>query len=149
MWVTDSPELIHLPEDQAPSAEPLSAPSQSKMVCLKWIPISETVQKGTGSKVIHLFLCNCNNWMNIMLVRHLLVEHPFAAGFGQTCKAWRSLADSLSNCKDPDGKLVYGVHGIGKKAAKKRFEELMVFMKGCINHFPLRVGMMMQKKALS
>jgi hypothetical protein len=107
MSLTDSPELTHLPEDQAPSAESLSAPSQSKMVCLKWIPISETVQRGTGSKVIHLFLHDRNNWMDNMLVHHLLVEHPFAAGFGQTCKAQRSLADSLSNCKDPDGKLVY------------------------------------------
>ena len=68
--------------------------------------------------------------MDIMLLHHLLVAHPFASGFGQTCKAWRSLADSLSNCKDPDGKLVYGAHGIGKKAAKKQFDKLMVFMKG-------------------
>ena len=75
-----------------------------------------------------------------MLVHHLLVKHLFAAGFGQTCKAWKSLAESLSNCKDPDGKLVYGVHGIGKKAAKKRFEELMVFMKGYMNHVPFESG---------
>ena len=59
--------------------------------------------------------------MDIMLVCHLLVEHPFATGFGQTCKAWRALANSLSNFKNPDGMLVYGVHGIGKKAAKKLF----------------------------
>ena len=98
--LTESPELTHLPEDQAPSAEFLSAPSQSKMVCLKWIPISETVLRGTGSRVIHLFLHDKKNWMDVMLVQHLLVEHPFAAGFGQTCKAWRALADSLSNCKD-------------------------------------------------
>ena len=50
------------------------------------------------------------------------------------------MADSLSNCKDPDGKLVYGVHGIGEKAAKKQFEELMVFMKGCMNHVPFESG---------
>ena len=54
-----------------------------------------------------------------MLVQQLLVEHPFAAGFGQTCKAWRVLAASLSNCKDSSGKLVYGVQGIGEKSAKK------------------------------
>ena len=53
-----------------------------------------------------------------MLVWHLLAEHTFAARFGHTCKAWRELAESLSNCKDPDGKLVYGVYGIGKKVAK-------------------------------
>ena len=92
-------QYYYLLEDQAPSAESLAAPSHSKMICLKWIPISETVKKGTESKVIHLFLHGCNNWMDIMLVHHLLVEHPFAAGFGQTCKAWRALADSLGNCK--------------------------------------------------
>ena len=56
--------------------------------------------------------------MDIMLVHHLLVEHPFASGFGQTCKAWRAFAESLSNCKDPDGKLVYGDHGIGERQQK-------------------------------
>ena len=71
-----------------------------------------------------------------MLVQQLLVEHPFAAGFGQTCKAWRALAASLSNCKNPSGKLVYGIQGIGEKATKKQFEELMVFTKGFISHVP-------------
>jgi hypothetical protein len=71
--------------------------------------------------------------MDIMLVHHPLVENPFAAGFGQTCKAWRVLAESLSNCKAPDGKLMYGVRGICEIMAKNQFEELMVFMKGCIN----------------
>jgi hypothetical protein len=65
--------------------------------------------------------------MDIMLVCHVLVEHPFAAGFSQTCKAWKALAESLSKCKDPDGKLVHGDHGIGEKAAKKQFEDLIVF----------------------
>ena len=71
-----------------------------------------------------------------MLLQNLLVEHPFAAGFGQSCKAWRVLAVSLSNCKDPDGKLVYGAQGIGEKAAKKQFEELMVFVKGLMGPIP-------------
>ena len=63
-----------------------------------------------------------------------------AAGFGQTCKAWRALSESLTNCKDPDGTLVYGVHGIGEKTVKKQFEELMVFMKGYNNHVPFESG---------
>ena len=140
MMLTDSPELSHLPENQASSAESLSAPSQSKMIFLKWIPISETVQMGSLSRVIHLFLHDPNTWMDIMLVQQLLVEHPFAAGFGQTCKAWRALAVSLSNCKNPDVKLVYGIEGIGEKAAKKRFEELMVFTKSFIGHVPFESG---------
>ena len=46
------------------------------------------------------------------------------------------MAASLSNCKDSDGKLVYGVQGINQKAAKKQFEELMAYMKGFIGHIP-------------
>ena len=75
-----------------------------------------------------------------MLVRQLLVEHPFAAGFGQTCKVWRALAASLSNCMNASRKLVYGIQGIGDKAAKKQFEDLMVFMKGFICHVPFESG---------
>ena len=61
MSLTDSPELAHLPEDQASSAESFSAPTQSKMVCLKWIPISETIHRGTESRDIHLFLHDSDN----------------------------------------------------------------------------------------
>ena len=87
MYLTDFPELANLPGDQASSVEFISAPTQSKMVCLKWIPISETIQRVTESRDIHLYLHDPNNWMDIMAVWHLLVEHPFAAGFRQTCKA--------------------------------------------------------------
>ena len=59
--------------------------------------------------------------MNIMCVHHLLVEHPFAAEFGQTCKAGRILAVFLRNFKEPDGKLVYEVKGIGVKTAESGF----------------------------
>ena len=78
--------------------------------------------------------------MDIILVQHLLVEHPFAPGFGETCKAWRVLTAFLSNYKDPDGKPVYGVEGIGKKAAKMQFDELMVFTKGLIGHILFESG---------
>ena len=54
---------------------------------LKWVPIFETVQEGTGLKVIHPFLMDKNNLMDIMLVQHLLVHHPFSATFGKHGKA--------------------------------------------------------------
>ena len=57
--------------------------------------------------------------MDIMLVQHMLAEHPFATGVGQTCMAWSVLAEPLSNWKYPDGNLEYGGKGIGEKAAKK------------------------------
>ena len=46
---------------------------------LKWVPIYETVQEGTGLKVIHPFLMDKNSWMDIMFVQHILADHPFSA----------------------------------------------------------------------
>ena len=46
----------------------------------------------------------------------------------------------LSKVEDPDGKLVFGVQGIGEEAAKKHFEVLMVFVKGNVNHDPFEIG---------
>ena len=50
------------------------------------------------------------------------------------------MATSLSNCNDADGKLLYGIQGIGEKATKNKFEELMVCMKGFIGHIPFESG---------
>ena len=91
-------------------------PSQNR---LKWVPIFETVAEGTGLKVTHPFLMDKNNWMDIMLVRHLLVDHPFSATFGKHGKAWKAFVATLSKAENPDGMLVFGVQDIGEKAAKK------------------------------
>lgn len=37
--------------------------------------------------VIYLFYTFQIIWIDIMLVQHLLVEHPSAAEFGKACKA--------------------------------------------------------------
>ena len=69
-------------------------------------------------KVTHPFLMDKNNWMDIMLVWHLLVDHPFSATFGKHGKAWKVFVATLSKAENPDGMLVFGVQGIGEKAAK-------------------------------
>ena len=48
MLLMDSPELTHLPEDQALSAESLCAPSQSKMVCLNGFPFLRLYRGAQG-----------------------------------------------------------------------------------------------------
>jgi hypothetical protein len=85
---------------------------------LKWVPIYDTVQKGKGLKIIHPFLVDKSNWMDIMLVWHLMVEHPFSAAFGKHGKAWKTFVVNLSKVEDPDGKVVFGVQGIGEKVEK-------------------------------
>ena len=72
--------------------------------------------------VIHPFLFDQNNWMDIILVRHLLVEHPFSTTFGKHVKAWKTFVVNLSKVEDPDGKVVFGVQGIGEKVAKNNLK---------------------------
>ena len=50
-----------------------------------------------------------------MLVQHLLVENPFAAGLIQACFDWKAFISFPSNSQDPDGKLMFGVQGVVEK----------------------------------
>jgi hypothetical protein len=60
-------------------------------------------------KVIHPFHVDKSNWMDIILVWHLLVEYPFSATFGKYGKAWKTFVVNLSKVEDPDRKLVFRV----------------------------------------
>jgi hypothetical protein len=65
---------------------------------LKWYTISTRVESAARGvvKVIHPFLVkHSTNWMDIMLVRHLLVEEPFSASFGKSGSAWKEFATAL------------------------------------------------------
>ena len=127
MLLTDSPELAHLLKDQASSSEHFYAPAQSKMVCLKWIPISETKHRGTGSRDIHLFLHDPDNWMEIMLVQYLLglsihmllnlVRLTRQEGLGcisQQLKEswWKACVWSSRDWWKGSKKAVWGAHGL-------------------------------------
>ena len=107
---------------------------------LKWVPIFETVQEGTGLKVTHPFLMDKKNWVDIMLVQRLLVDQPFSASIGKHGKAWKAFVATLSKAENPDGTLVFGVQGLGEKAAKKNLEEVVVFIKKNISHVPFESG---------
>jgi hypothetical protein len=110
---------------------------------LKWHPITMQ-QEGSVrgvSKIIHPFLIHHrDNWMDVMLVRSLIVEQPFAASFGKAGLAWREFASVLSSAVDPDGNLVYGILGINEKGAKKRFEDLMAYVKKKEGEVPFQSG---------
>ena len=63
-------ELTEQPQDKGSTAAEFSllhAP-YLRQNWLKWVPIYDTVPEGTGLKVIHPFLVDKNNWMDIMLV---------------------------------------------------------------------------------
>ena len=104
---------------------------------LKWEPITVIQEDGT---VVHPFLTKRDNWMDIMLLRALIVEQPFDASYGKQGVAWKTCASTLSVAEDPQGNLVYGVHGVGDKAIKKRFEDLMAYAKKSQSEVPFRSG---------
>ena len=135
------------PQEHLPPPPPVEAaamvPTSTVRTRLKWHPISMRLEGSTRgvSKVIHPFLIHHrDNWMDVMLVRTLMVEQPFAASFGKTGLAWKEFASGLSLAEDPNGHLVYGQIGISDKAAKKRFEELMAYVKKQQSDIPFQSG---------
>jgi hypothetical protein len=119
-------ELTEQPQDKGSTAAEYSllhAP-YLRQNWLKWVNIYDTAQEGTGLKVILPFLMDKNNWMDIMLVQHLLVEYAFSVTFGKYDKAWKTFVVTLNKVEDPDGMIVLRVQGIGEKAAKKCFEDI-------------------------
>ena len=60
--------------------------------------------------------------MDIKLVWHLLVVHPFAARLFKAFNAWKAIAFYLGNSQDSDGMLKFDVQVIGKKVTKKQLK---------------------------
>ena len=107
---------------------------------LKWVPIFETVQEGTGLKVIHPLLMDKNSWVDIMFVQHILVEHPFSATIWKYGKAWKTFVATLSKAENPNGMLVFGVQGIGEKAAKITLWRADDVHQENVSHVPFESG---------
>ena len=129
--------------EQPPQATVLPTGPAAVRTRLKWYTISTRVEGAARgvAKVIHPFLVNhSTNWMDIMLVQHLLDEEPFSASFGKSGSAWKDFVTALSGAEDPDGNLVYGIIGIRDKAAKKRFEDLMEYVKKAQDDVPFQSG---------
>jgi hypothetical protein len=100
-----------------------------------------TTVNSTGEPITtYPFLENRQNWTDIMLVQQLLVDQPIAATFGQSGHAWKTCAQALSRARDPESLLVYGAAGASNKSIKKRFEDLMMFVKKEENLVPFRSG---------
>ncbi|KAI2506488.1 hypothetical protein MHU86_7898 [Fragilaria crotonensis] len=133
----------HVPPPPQVEQAPAMVLTSTIRTRLKWHPISMRLEGSAGgsSKVIHPFLIHHrDNWMDDMLVRTLMVEQPFAASFGKAGLAWKEFAFGLSLTEDPDGHLIYGQIGISDKAAKKRCEELMAYVKKRQSEVPFQTG---------
>jgi hypothetical protein len=77
--------------------------------------------------------------MDIMFVRHLLVDRPFEAPHGKGTSAWESTAHYLSLAVDPDGNLIFPL-GCNGRQLKSRYQELMSAMKKIQSEVPFRSG---------
>ena len=142
-----SPTMTVLDTPTEPSEEnvPAGAVAQSQQggsaKRLRWQSTAAitTVNSSGEPTVVYPFL-NHDNWLDIMLVRQLIFEQPFAAAFGQSGQKWKDCARALSKTKDPDGFLVYGTAGVSEKSIKNRFDDLMAFMRERQNLVPFRSG---------
>ena len=76
-------------------------------VRLRWPPITVvTITEGENElKATYPFL-KPGNYMDLMLVRQVMVDEPYAAPFGKTGQAWKMCAKLLSKAPDPQGNLV-------------------------------------------
>ena len=92
------------------------------------------------SYIVMADLADDEDAMDQMLIRQLIVDQPFAAAFGKNGQAWKTCAERLSQAQDPDGNLVYGSHGVSDKGIKKRFDDLMAFVKGNDASIPFQSG---------
>ncbi len=85
------------------------------------------------------FLIDQSNWMDIMFVRHLLVDKPFEAPQGKGTSAWELTAHYLSLAVDPDGNIIFPL-GCNGRQLKSEFQELMSVMKTIENEVPFTSG---------
>jgi hypothetical protein len=102
---------------------------ENKDTRLRWIPFTKT-SVVRGEEVVSFPFLENENWKDLLLVRLLLVERPYKAGYGATIKAWDDIALQLRNEKHPEtGELLFGHKGIKGKAIKERFLACMEFVK--------------------
>jgi hypothetical protein len=102
---------------------------ENKDTRLRWIPFTKT-SVVRGEEVVSFPFLENENWKDLLLVRLLLVERPYKAGYGATIKAWDDIALQLRTQKHPEtGELLFGHKGIKGKAIKERFLACMEFVK--------------------
>jgi hypothetical protein len=137
----DAYEGVPIPLDVGQTTAAAQSALQGNKQRVRWQSLSSvtTVNSAGEPTTTHPFLQNRQNWTDIMLVRQLLVDQPVAAPFGQSGHAWKTCSQALSRARDP-GLLVYGVAGVSDKSIKKRFEDLMMFVKKEENLVPFRSG---------
>jgi hypothetical protein len=119
--------IINPPDDSIPVVA--DNRRENKDTRLRWIPFTKT-SVVRGEEVVSFPFLENENWKDLLLVRLLLVERPYKAGYGATIKAWDDIALQLRNEKHPEtGELLFGHKGIKGKAIKERFLACMEFVK--------------------
>jgi hypothetical protein len=134
----DAMEETTISSVQDPSKKARSLTGARRLRWMSTVTVT-VVKEGLPTKVTP-FLADGNNWMDIMFVRHLLVDKPFEAAHGQNKKAWDSTAFYLSKAVDPNGNLIFGDAGCNGRQLKARFQELMTFMKRLEHRIPRDSG---------
>jgi hypothetical protein len=135
----DDDEIIDADDiDQAPSKKTAPAKKAKAKSLKKRVVWAKIVVTAANGKKSYPFLHD-ENYQDVYLVRVLLANVPYKAGYGQTIKEWDNSSLILSEQMDPTGKLVFQ-DGISTRTLKLRFEELMKFVKKYEGNVPFRSG---------
>lgn len=106
-----------------------STKRDTKDTRLRWQPFTKT-SLVKGEEVTTFPFLDDSNLKDLWLVRYLLAERPYKAGYGSTIKAWEEIAIQLRDQKHPEtGELLYGPKGLRGKTLKDRFISMMEFVK--------------------
>ena len=107
---------------------------------IQWAPIEvESVEEGE-KKISYPFLED-TNVKDLLVVRQLLVDKPFLAGYGQVSKCWDEFASVLNKCVDEkEGALIFDPP-VKSHMIKDRFDKkYMPFVKAQQAAQPFRSG---------
>ena len=104
-----------------------------------WPKIESHQRVGGKQVVVHPFL-SADNLMDIIAVRHLIVDEPYLSKYGDVSKAWSDCANNI-NADDESGKgdRIF-FPPITNKTLKNRFDAYMKFASTNKANVPFRSG---------
>lgn len=118
------------PENPSPSkgsAKETPASNASEQVSrhtIRWPKTKRVLMINGVKKITYPFLSN-RDPKDVEFVKVLLDLKPYAAGHGRKAEVWAEVAKRVSEATGPDGLPLFGPDGIGDRALRDRFTNLL------------------------
>jgi hypothetical protein len=134
-----SNEVVELDVEAVDAAVAAAAVQKHKARRAQWFAI-EVESLDLGEKKLSYPFLEDSNVKDLVLVRQLLVDKPFLAGYGQVIKCWDDFTSSLNKTVDDSGQLIFDPP-VKTLMIKHRFEKIfMPFVNKFQNGEPYRSG---------